>query len=158
MQASFVAEFFEACKGIGINTALDTSGCIYNDDVERLLEATDTVLLDYKYTNDADYQRYVGMNRKKVEDFLEILEEKKKSVWIRQVIIPTLNDTEESVLRLYELQKKYSCIERIELLPFRKLCLEKYEFAGIEFKLRDLPEASLELIARLEALKNNFTE
>lgn len=153
MQAEFLCELFALCKDAGINTALDTSGCIYNESVERLLSYTDLVLLDYKYTNDLDYERYVGMKRERAESFLQRLDEMKKPTWIRQVIIPTLNDCEESARLLYNLRNKYSCIDKIELLPFRKLCLEKYDAAGIEFKLRDIPEASSELIARLEALK-----
>ena len=156
MQAEFVTELFIRCKESGINTALDTSGCVYNESVEKLLYYTDLVLLDYKYTNDADYESYVGMQKETVDDFLQKLDAMKKRTWLRQVIIPTLNDSEKSAERLYELCKSYSCIEKVELLPFRKLCLEKYDEAGIEFKLRDVPEASSELIARLEALKNKF--
>lgn len=153
LQAEFVTELFSACKKIGINTALDTSGCLYNDGVDRLLSFTDLVLLDYKYMKDADYKKYTGMDRRQADIFLQRLEEKKKRAWLRQVIIPSINDGDDEVRRLYNLRDRYSCIEKIELLPFRKLCLEKYVEAGIEFKLRDIPEASTELIKRLEALQ-----
>lgn len=150
MQAEFLTELFEKCKSAGINTALDTSGCIYDSRIERLLELTDLVLLDYKYTNAEQYRGYVGMEIEQVELFLSRLEHNKKRTWIRQVIIPTVNDNEESVLRLFSLKERFSCIEKIELLPFRKLCIEKYDSLGIEFKLCELPEASNELIERLK--------
>ena len=153
LQSEFVAELFFECHKRGINTALDTSGCVYNEKVERLLDLVDLVILDYKYTNSCDYEKYVGMKQEDVDLFLEKLEQKQKNVWIRQVIIPTLNDTEESVLKLFELEKKYSCVKKIELLPFRKLCLEKYSAQGLEFKLKDVCEASRELIEKLELLK-----
>lgn len=152
-QAEFVRELFCACKEIGINTALDTSGCLYNDSVERLLALTDLVLLDYKYMNSKDYEKNVGMKKERVDAFLQRLEELGKKVWLRQVVIPSVNDTPEAVAMLYDLKKRYSCIERIELLPFRKLCLEKYESMGIDFKLKDTPEASSELIERLMLLE-----
>lgn len=150
LQADFVAELFRLCREDGINTALDTSGCIWSESVERLLLRTDLVLLDYKYTNECDYQKYVGMSKKDADEFLKRLSDMGKRTWLRQVIIPTLNDTEESVARLYALRERYSCIEKIELLPFRKLCIEKYRALGLEFSLESLPEASAELIARLE--------
>ena len=153
LQSEFVAELFFECHKRGINTALDTSGCVYNEKVERLLDLVDLVILDYKYTNSCDYEKYVGMKQEDVDLFLEKLEQKQKNVWIRQVIIPTLNDTEESVLKLFELEKKYSCVKKIELLPFRKLCLEKYSAQGLEFKLKDVCEASRELVEKLELLK-----
>ena len=84
------------------------------------------------------------------EDFLARLDALGKRVWIRQVIIPTLNDSEESVRRLYALSERYSCIEKTELLPFRKLCVEKYRALGIDFSLENIPEASEELIERLK--------
>lgn len=158
MQSEFLIELFILCKSAGISTALDTSGCIYNGSVERLLEFTDIVLLDYKYTEREDYEKYVGMKRESVDFFLDKLEMLKKRVWLRQVIIPTVNDSENSVKQLCETGKKYSCVEKVELLPFRKLCLEKYDMAGIEFRFRNLPEASAELMARLEAIKNDIME
>lgn len=153
LQSEFVAELFFECHKRGINTALDTSGCVYNEKVEQLLELSDLVILDYKYTNSCDYEKYVGMKQKDVDLFLEKLEQLQKNVWIRQVIIPTLNDNEESVLKLFALEKNYSCVKKIELLPFRKLCLEKYSAQGLEFKLKDVCEASSELIEKLELLK-----
>ena len=150
LQADFVAELFSLCRADGISCALDTSGCVYNESVERLLSLTDLVLLDYKYTNDTDYKKYTGMSMQTAEDFLARLDALGKRVWIRQVIIPTLNDIEESVRRLYALSERYSCIEKTELLPFRKLCVEKYRVLGIDFSLENIPEASEELIKRLK--------
>ena len=106
LQADFVAELFSLCRADGISCALDTSGCVYNESVERLLSLTDLVLLDYKYTNDTDYKKYTGMSMQTAEDFLARLDALGKRVWIRQVIIPTLNDIEESVRRLYALSER----------------------------------------------------
>ena len=149
MQPEFVSELFALCKDAGINCALDTSGCIYNESVERLLSLCDLVILDYKYTDGDSYEKYVGMKKEKVDLFLQNLQRLNKRVWIRQVIIPSLNDTEASVDELYALRDKYSCIEKIELLPFRKLCIEKYSSMNIKFALEHTPEASAELIEKL---------
>ena len=146
MQTEFLIELFKEFRKYGIHTALDTSGCIFNENVKTLLEYTDMVLLDFKYTNADDYLKYTGMEIKKAEDFLSYLEEKNKRTWLRYVVIPNLNDSNESVAKLFELKKQYSCVEKIELLPFRKLCLEKYDEMGIEFPLKNTPEAKREFI------------
>ena len=149
MQTDFLIELFKELKKYGIHTALDTSGCILNENVKTLLEYTDMVLLDFKYTNATDYLKYTGMEMSKAEEFLAYLEEKNKRTWLRYVVIPNLNDSNESIAKLFELKKQYSCIEKIELLPFRKLCLEKYDEMGIEFPLKDTPEAKQDYINEL---------
>ena len=142
MQPEFVTELFSRLHGAGISCALDTSGCFYDEKIDRLLDFCDIVLLDYKYTNNKDYVEKCGCELYDVELFLSKLEEKKKRVWIRHVVIPTLNDNVESLQRLYALKDRFSCIEKFELLPFRKLCSEKYHEMGIEFPLYDVREAS----------------
>ena len=155
MQAGFVKELFRACRGEGIHCALDTSGCIYNEEVEELLSLCDLVLLDYKYTNDDDYKKQVGCSIEQVEYFLSRLDKMNKRVWLRQVIIPELNDSEESLSKFRALREKYPCIEKIELLPFRKLCIEKYENLNIPFPLIDAPEADPDKVAKLQETVNS---
>ena len=94
LQADFVRELFSLCKHEGIHTCLDTSGSILNADVKALLDVTDRVLLDVKYTDDSLYQQHVGCSLSVVLDFLSYLDEKKIPTTLRQVIIPTLNDSE----------------------------------------------------------------
>ncbi len=149
LQAEFVRELFALLKRHGINTALDTSGCTL-EKAETLLEVTDLVLLDIKYTDPDSYLRYTGCKMEKPLRFLELAQRTGTPVWIRQVIIPGLNDTEESAKRLAQLKKDFGCIERIELLPFRKLCTEKYLSMGIPFPLENTPEPASELMERLK--------
>ena len=149
MQADFLLELFKKLKNYGIHTALDTSGCVFNDTVKELLEYTDMVLLDFKYTNAEDYLKNTKMEITKAQNFLEYLQKINKRTWIRYVVIPNLNDSKEDVAKLFNLKNQYSCIEKIELLPFRKLCLEKYDEMGIEFPLKNTPEAKQDFIDEL---------
>lgn len=133
LQAVFVHELFKECHKRGINTCLDTSGSLINEDVCLLLSECDNVLLDIKYTNDEDYKKYVGCSIDKPLEFLEFLNKSRIPTWLRQVIIPGLNDTEENVRLLSEIAQSHSCVEKVELLPFRKICKSKYDNMGIEF-------------------------
>ncbi len=151
VQAKFLCEVATRLKERGLHIALDTSGAIYNDSVERLLSLVDLVLLDVKMTNEQDYKQYIGGSLADTLDFLDRLDKKGIPVWIRHVVVPNINDTEESVRKLCELVKPYKCVERIELLPFRKLCVEKYRALGIPFPLENTPQMSGE---RINALKN----
>ena len=150
MQPEFIKELFTLCKTDGITTAIDTSGCVLNDKIKEVLNLTDTVLLDYKYITDELYKTKVGTEKSKVDEFLSYLNSQNIDTWIRQVIIKDLNNNENSVKVLKELKQKYPCIKKTELLPFKKLCIEKYEKLGIPFPLAETPETSKAEIEELE--------
>ncbi len=154
-QHEFIKELFELCHSEGINTCLDTSGCILNDSIKELLKVTDRVLLDIKYRDREQYKNHVGCELEKVIDFLEYLNSQKISVTLRQVIIPTLNDDEESILKLKEIKDNFSCIDKTELLAFKKICQVKYDKMGLDFPFADIPTPDKETMARLEEIINN---
>ena len=152
MQADFVRELFELCHKEGIGTCLDTSGSIMNNSVKALLSETDLVLLDIKYTEPELYEKYVGCNMKKVTDLLSYLNEKNIPTVLRQVIIPTLNDNEENILRLKTIAEEKLCVQKIELLPFRKICQVKYDKMNLEFPFGHISEPKKEIMEKLKAI------
>ena len=150
-QADFVAELFSKLKTAGVHTALDTSGCVLNSDVLNLLQYTDLVLLDHKYPTDEEYRKYTGGSLESIEKFMLELEKRQIKTWLRRVIIPQKSDSIKSVQELNAFANRFSCVERIELLPFRNLCNEKYEKLGIEFSLKYAETPSNDLINELYA-------
>ncbi len=152
LQADFVYEVFRLCKENGINTCLDTSGSVINDKVYKVLSLTDRVLLDVKYTDEMSYKKYVGCSLSCVVDFLELLQEKNIPTTIRQVVIPTKNDGEDNYVALKEMINRYTCVDKTELLPFRKICTTKYETLGVDFPFKDIPEPSKEHIDKYQKI------
>ena len=154
MQTEFVRKIFELSHISGVNTCLDTSGCILNDKVFSLLEVTDRVLLDIKYTSDPLYRENVGCSMDTPLAFLEYLCEKGIPTTLRQVIIPSINDNEENILALKKIAESHGNVDKIELLPFRKICQVKYDNLGIEFPFASIPEPTKEKMAELQAILN----
>ncbi len=149
LQAEFAKEVFSLCHQNGINTCLDTSGSVINDEVKSLLDECDRVLLDYKYTTDELYRENAGCSIEVVREFLEILEQKGIPTTLRQVIIPTKNDSIENVKTLKAVADAHSCVDKIELLPFRKICQVKYDNLGIDFPFSQIPEPTKETMETL---------
>ena len=139
LQAEFAHEIFTLCHQNGIHTCLDTSGSILTESVKKLLEETDRVLLDIKYASEELYRENVGCSLQSVLDCLAYLNQKNIPVTVRQVMIPTVNDTEEDMLELKKIVSQYPNIDKIELLPFRKICGTKYDAMKIEFPFGHLP-------------------
>ncbi len=152
LQAEFCKEYFSLCKQEGIHTCLDTSGCMLTPAIKDMLAVTDRVLLDIKYTKDEDYRRYVGCSLSTPLAFLSYLNEQRIPVTLRQVIIPKLNDSGEDIKRLCALRDAHPTVDKIELLPFRKICKVKYDALGIPFPLAHLPEPDREKMAALNSL------
>ena len=158
LQANFVRELFSLCHKKGISTCLDTSGCLLTSDVEELLAVTDRILLDVKYLSDELYRQHVGCSLEAPLRFLAYADRMGIPTTLRQVIIPTLNDGEKSVLSLRRLADAHPCVDKVELLPFRKICQVKYDSMGITFPLGHLPEPSREVMDGLRKLLDGLAE
>ena len=149
LQAAFVREVFALCKEQGIHTCLDTSGCVLTDEVKEVLALTDRVLLDYKYVTDRDYRIHVGCSIAPVQAFLAYLNQQNIPTTLRQVTIPTLNDTPEAVAALKAVAVAHPCVDKVELLPFRKICQVKYDQMGVTFPFAHLSEPTPEQMQQL---------
>ena len=156
LQAEFAREVFALCHAEGINTCLDTSGSVINDSVTALLEHTDRVLLDIKYTDDRLYREHVGCSINQPLSFLSLLDERRIPVTLRQVIIPTLNDNEDNIDLLAVISNRFSCVDKVELLPFRKICQVKYDEEGLVFPFSQLPEPTAAAMDNLDCLLKNL--
>ncbi len=152
MQADFVAALFRKLKDSGIHTALDTSGRILNDSAKTLLDVTDLVLLDHKYPTEAEYYANTRAHLADAEAFLAELDRRGIPTWLRRVIIPGKTDSEASVRSLNETARHFRCVEKVELLPFRNFCKEKYDALGIPFPLADTNPPGKETMDVLNAL------
>lgn len=156
MQPDFASELLRLCKLNGIHTAIDTSGICDLKSAEQVLQYTDLVICDIKFLNNDDYKNYCNADFNRVIDFLNLCEKMKIPFWIRSVIVPGINDNKAFVCSLINKVKEYSFLTRIELLPFKKLCITKYEALGIEFKLKNVPECSEQKIEELTSLIPGF--
>ena len=152
LQSEFIARVMKLCRENHIHTALDTSGCIVSEQAMEVLSLSDLILLDIKMLTDELYQKYSGCSISNVLTFLSQAEKLQKQVWVRHVVVPGLNDTQDSIKQLDRLTQNYRCIKQVELLPFRKLCLEKYERLQLPFPLSDTPELSQKRLEELEQL------
>jgi pyruvate formate lyase activating enzyme len=110
------------------------------------------VLLDIKYTDDDLYIKNVGCSLEKPIQFLYYLNEQKIPVTLRQVIIPTLNDNEQNIEKLNDIIKNHSCIDKAELLPFKKICQTKYDNMQIKFPFEHIPTPTKEMMNKLNEL------
>ncbi len=156
MQKAFAAEVFRLCHENQLHTCLDTSGCYSPEDCEQVLAHTDRVLLDIKYTTPENYRQHVGCQLEAPMRFLAHLNQRGIPVTLRQVTIPTLNDTPEDVKALLAIAQAHSCVDKVELLPFRKICQTKYDILKKPFPFGHLPEPAPAHMEKLRSLLGTY--
>lgn len=152
IQAEFVAELFEELHKNGITTAVDTAGVRVTDAVRCVLRSTDTVLCDIKFPSDELYRKHIGTGIDTVLDFIEECNKTDADVVIRHVVVPDMTDSEDSIKQIASLAKNAKNLSKTELLPFRKLCEQKYKELGLDFPLADTPECDADTIKKLYSL------
>lgn len=149
MQWEFVSELFAKLQSAGVHTALDTAGIGDPDGARKVLLNTDLVLCDLKFATAENYVNYCKGDMSTVTAFLKLTETMGVPLWIRHVVVPNLTDSRESILQIAALARRYRNLQRLELLPFRKLCAVKYDEMGISFPLKNYDECSDAKIQRL---------
>lgn len=134
MQPDFLIETLKLCKEKNIHTCLDTAGVGTIKDKE-VLKNVDLVLLDVKSSFPDMFKKITGGDINKLDDFIELCNTLNKKVWVRQVIVPSLNDNEENILHLKNYLKKIKNLEKVELLPYHTYGMEKYKKLNLPYKL-----------------------
>lgn len=153
VQIDFVIELFKQLKARGIHTCVDTSGITFNPDLEssvekhkQLLEVADLFLLDIKHIDDEACKKLTGHSNRHTLAFAQFLSERQKPMWIRQVLVPGLTDSEETLKQTRAFIERLNTVEKIEVLPYHSMGEVKYQKLGLEYPLKELEAPSKEAV------------
>jgi pyruvate formate lyase activating enzyme len=149
LQLPFLIELFKECKSNGIHTTIDSSGGSFNSSnqkymerIEELLQYTDLILLDLKHINRQKHIKLTGMPNDHILEFARLLSDRKIPIWVRHVLVPTITDDEEDLERLREFIGTLENVEKIDILPYHKLGVYKWEALGLEYPLQHIETPS----------------
>ena len=137
-QPEFLLESLKLCKAEGIHTTLDTSG-VGLGNYEEILKYTDLVLYDVKHLTAEGYKEMTGIAIDESLKFLDACKAAGTKLWIRQVVVPGETDSEEYITELGKFIKTLDNVEKVELLPYHLLGVNKYENMGLKYRLDGVP-------------------
>lgn len=138
LHSEFLEEICDKLKQENIHISLDTSG-IGLGNYKNLLSKIDLVLLDIKGINKEGFVDITQVDAfDKFMEFVHELNESNVDVWIRQVIVPGVNDTEEYISNLSKFIKdNIKNVKRVDFLPYHTMGAEKYLKLGIKNPYKD---------------------
>lgn len=152
LNADFIVEAGQLLKEENINYAIDTSGSVaLTESVKKALDGADLVILDLKFYNSDDYAKYT---KGKFENFIAIgkyCSENGIRLWLRTVVVPNINDTEEHIIKYAEFSKQFK-FQKYELLAFHTMGFFKYDNLNIENPLKDTPALDKEKLSKLQKI------
>ncbi|MEG1519834.1 MAG: pyruvate formate-lyase-activating protein [Clostridia bacterium] len=156
LQAEFICEIAEKFNQVGIKYALDTSGHVnLTENVKKAVEMAELVILDLKFWDKESYQKYTNGDFEKVIAFAKFLQLTNKRVWMRTVVVPNINDSAEILDKYTAIVKRFSCVEKYELLAFHTMGFFKYDKLGIENLLKNTKALDADKLAQLQQYVNS---
>ena len=153
LQIDFLIELFKGVKAQGLTTCIDTSGILFNvnnidflNKLNKLLIYTDLIMLDVKHIDDNKHRKLTGYSNKSVLEFSKYIDSKNINIWLRYVLVPGVNDDENTLIKWKDFANTLRNLKKIEVLPYHKLGIEKYKKLGIKYSLENTSEPTREQV------------
>ncbi len=159
MQPEAATNLLMACKNIGINTAIETSGYAKLETILKVAEFTDLFLFDIKHIDSAKHMEWTGVRNEDILNNVAILLENKNNVQIRMPLLKGVNDQKkdiEKIMEFLEPYKSYKNFKGIDLLPYHKMGVNKYTQLGMDYKIKNNPNLSDEELDNIENWIKNY--
>ncbi|NJI81073.1 pyruvate formate lyase-activating protein [Clostridioides difficile] len=156
LQPEFLSELFKKAKENDIHTCLDTSGFVDIKTIDPILDNTDLVLLDLKHMVEEKSIDLTGVGMDKALKLARHLDSRNIPVWIRHVLVPGITDDIDNLEKLGQFVATLKNVERFELLPYHSMGIHKWENLGIDYELKDVPDASKEDIKKASEIISKF--
>jgi pyruvate formate lyase activating enzyme len=126
LQPEFLLELLKACRAQEIHTALDTCGFAPWSALDRIRPYVDLFLYDIKTMDDDQHRALTGISNRVILENLWALSELGHSINLRVPVIPGINDGADNIRAIGALAANLPSIDRVELLPYHRIGVEKY--------------------------------
>lgn len=140
-QPEFALGLYRAAHGLGINTAIETTGFAKYEIIEKLLPEIDYVLMDIKHMDSAKHERFTGQPNSLILENAGRIAASGANLTIRVPVIPGFNCKTTEISQIAEFAAGLPGVRELHLLPYHRLGQDKY--AGLN---RDYTLAGLEPI------------
>jgi len=159
IQTKFVQQLLARCHEVGIHTVVETCGCISRNKFINSLPNIDWLFFDLKHISNDRHRELTGKDNVIILDNLrtasKVLSEAGKTLVIRQVVVPGLND-EDNIATLARLVSELPHVDMIELLPYHNYGMHKYQTLGRNYQLNYLALPSTDKLKKYKEIIENY--
>ncbi len=158
LQIDFIIELFQKAKAQGINTTIDTCGQPFTYDepffgrFEELMKVTDLLLMDIKHINSQKHKELTMWRNESIIDMTQYLSKIGQPIWVRHVLIPERTDYDHYLKELGDYIATLENVQKVEILPYHKMGIYKYQALGIPYKLEGIDPPTAERVENARKL------
>ena len=151
--ADFVARLFSLCREEGINTCVETCGCVPQSAFETVLPLTDTFYFDLKLMDSGAHLTYTGLGNETILSNARFLAASGANILFRQPLIPGVNSTEKNVRATAEFIRSLGRPElALQMIPYHRMGTSKYAALDLPYTLESMEIMPSEQVEAVRAL------
>ncbi len=152
-QSEAAGSLLMACRKDGINTAIETCGYVNSDKLKMISEFVDLFLFDIKHMDPLRHKELTGVNNEQILSNLMMLLEDGKNVRVRMPMLKNINDSEEEIKAVADFlapYKHFKNFKGIDILPYHKMGVGKYEQLDMKYPIEGDPSVDSEHLDKIE--------
>lgn len=160
MQPTFAAHILQKAWHKLIHTAIETCAFGSWGDLQTILTYTNVAFIDIKHADPAIHQKITGHSNQQILQniyqaasyFLEL----KRHLVLRLAVVPGINDDEENLRAIANFLKKLPGSWELNLLPYHRYGVSKYDWLGVEYQLLDVAPPSREQLLEMTTFFESY--
>jgi pyruvate formate lyase activating enzyme len=154
-QSEFLEGLLNGCREKKIHTAVDTSGYISWEILNKISLKVDLFLYDLKLMDNERHKKYTGVSNEIILENLKKLSTVHNNIFVRFPVIPGINDDYQNIRKLGEFLSSLE-ITQVNLLSYHYMGMDKYRRLGSTYKLATTQPPSKEKLSEVSAILRKF--
>ena len=156
-QHEFNRMVLQACRELGIHTAMETSLFVRPEILATLLPHLDLLIADFKVFDDDDHKAWTGVSNELIkQNFAHVLTLEKPELLIRIPMIPEYTASPENLRDTARFFSEHLAKARLELLNYNPLAKNKYKLLDQSYLFKENPKLFTE--AEMDAFVKILTD
>ena len=154
-QSEFLEGLLSGCRKKKIHTAVDTSGYISWEILNKISPKVDLFLYDLKLMDNEKHKKYTGEFNELILENLKKLSSVHNNILVRFPVIPGINDDYQNIKEIGKFLSSLK-ITQVSLLPYHYIGIDKYRRLGMTYRLAGIQSPSEERLSEISVILSKF--